>query len=329
MYIHTRCQVTAPDSNAHSYAVNRGGMTAGDSIKNTITYVLLLVIIVGVYFFTDKNAVEETKPDLEMPSPALGKVVATAIHQAVTDPYFAPLEKLAQFLSADPQHDMVTIDQMSSWAPDDEFPICFVWDTDGNKIEVNNAASAWAMDEVVSRVRQAMFRDNPRGLLFINTFIVENEKYWLGFVKVPKQSSDPNQMVGVFFSMDRYLSEDAPRLIDNVVSRRRFPLVQFQLNDKPIHNEKDGDICFRILDNKGEEYFQSGRTFDPEKMIYSESTYYPNPIVCLQQGWDLQVFSSNAVQGSESDADDKGRNVIFIIAIVLISIVYWGGIRKG
>ncbi|HHE47192.1 MAG TPA: hypothetical protein ENL08_05790 [Bacteroidetes bacterium] len=299
------------------------------TFRRVFAFILLLTVIIGLYLLTGKR-IEEEKPkaDLDTPSPALGRTVATAIHQAVTDPYFAPLEKLAQYLSDNPQCDMVTIDQMTKWALDDAFPTCFVWDADGSRIEVDNAASPWAIEQAVKIVRQCLYRKNPRGLLFVETFRAENEKYWLGFLKVPVSAPEPTQIAGVFFSMDRYIEEDVPRFIDGLVSRRRFPLVSFQLNDPPMHNEPDGDISFRILDEKGGIYFQHGREFDEGKMIYAESIWYPKPIVCMQEGWDLQVFSSNAVASGEPEGNRTSAVVILIAALILASLFYWWGIHQ-
>ncbi len=286
-------------------------------------------MIGGLYILTGQIPErEEPQADLDTPSPALGRAVATAVHQAVTDPYFAPLEKLAEYLSEDPDRDMVTIDQMTKWAPDDRFPICFVWEADGSRIEVDNPASPWALEKVVEIARQCVYKDNPRGLLFIKTFNVQGEKYWLGFLKVPKHAEEPTQMVGVFFSMDNYIREDVPRMIDKLVSRRRFPLVPFQLNDPPMQKEPDGDISFRILDKSGSVYFQRGRTFEQAKMIYAESIWYPKPIVCMQEGWDLQVFSSNAVTPEEEGRRNRKSWIEYIIALMAVTFLYWWGLSS-
>ncbi len=263
---------------------------------------------------------------LDIPSPALGQAVANAVHQAVTDPYFVPLERLTDYLTEDSSHDMIPIDMISKWTLDDRFPTCFTWDCEDGKLQVDKGASAWVLEEVVSRAREGLYMDNPRGLLYINTFIVEGEKYWLGFLKVPLQSEDPSQMAGVFFSMDRYLAEYAPRIIDKLVTRRRFPLVQFQCDVKPIHKEPDGDICIRILDVKGGVYLQRGRTFDADKMIYAESDWYPKPIVCMMEGWDLQVFSANAASSEEKAQSGRWLLVVFIVTAVLMTLFYWVGV---
>jgi hypothetical protein len=272
--------------------------------------------------------VEKQSIELDAPSPALGKAVATSVHQAVTDPYFRPLEKLAEYMGGNPDCDMITIEQMTKWAPDNEFPTCFVWDTDGSRMEVDNAASPWAMEMVVEQIRVGMEKENPRGLLYISTFQVEGEKYWLGYLKIPRLSDDPTQIAGVFFCMDRYLNDDVPRLIDELVSRQRFPLVDFQLNDLPQHGESDGSISIRILNEKGKIYFQHGRNFDEKQMIYSESRWYPNPIVCMQEGWDLQVFSANATPQEEAENKQGIYWGAFILTMVLVSLLYWLGVSR-
>jgi hypothetical protein len=263
----------------------------------------------------------------------LGKVVATAIHQTVTDPYFKPLEKLADYLNQNPECDMISIEQMTRWSIDDELPTCFVWDTDGTNFLLSHGASPWALEMITDwalemiteKLREGILRENPRGLLYINTFRVEAENYWLGFMKVPKRAEEPTQMAGVFFSMDRYLDTYVPRLIDEMTSRQRFPLVSFQLNDPPMHGENDGLISFRILDKKGNTYLQRGRTFTEDKMIYSESKWFPKPIVAMQEGWDLQVFSTNTVPQQDNTKDNKMRDGIFITLLVVITLLFWWG----
>jgi len=302
-------------------------ITEHPTFRRLTAYFGILIVMTSLFLLTGLPKTSEKKSlDLDAPSPALGKTVATAVHQSVTDPYFSPLEKLADFLRDNPDCDMVTIEQMTKWAPDNEFPTCFFWDTDGSRMEVDNAASPWAMEMVVEQIRVGMEKENPQGLLYISTFQAEGEKYWLGYLKVPRQSTDPTQVVGVFFSMDRYMKEDVPRLIDELVLRRRFPLVDFQLNDPPLHSELDGSISLRILNEKREVYFQRGRNFDEKQMIYSESRWYPTPIVCMQKGWDLQVFSANVIPQDETENNRGERWIAFIIAVLLIKILYWWGV---
>ncbi|NQU05212.1 MAG: hypothetical protein HQ568_03900 [Calditrichaeota bacterium] len=268
---------------------------------------------------------EKDDIELDTPSPALGKAVATTIHQTVTDPYFKPLEELADYLTQHPECDMISIEQMSKWSIDDELPTCFVWDTDGSNFKLSHGASPWALEMVTEKLRECVLRENPRGLLFINTFRANGENYWLGFMKVPKRADSPTQMAGVFFSMDRYLDTFVPRLIDEMSTRQRFPIVSFQLNDPPMHGEDDGDIAFRILDKRGNTYLQRGRTFAEDKMIYSESKWFPRPIVAMQEGWDLQIFSANAVPQQDDDKDNKMRDGMFIVLLVIVSLLYWWG----
>ncbi len=280
-------------------------------------------------FYVRALAGPEPKPDLDTPSPALGRAVATAVHQAVTDPYFAPIEKLARYLAENPDRDEVSVDQLTKWAPSGRLPTCFIWSARSGELQIDQPASPWVLEMVVERLRQGLIQPNPRGLLYINTFQVEGERFWLGFIRVPVRSDEPRQMAGVFFSIDRYLSEYVPLLIDELTGRSRFPIVPFQRDDPPIHGERDGDICIRILDAQGGIYLQHGRTFDPARMIYSESRWYPNPIVCLQEGWDLQVFSANAVPPQDGSARRRTANIALVAALVLVTVFYWWGASRS
>jgi len=287
-------------------------------------------VVAGTHrFYVRALAGLEPKPDLDTPSPALGRAVATAVHQAVTDPYFAPIEKLARYLAENPDRDEISVDQLTKWAPSGRLPTCFIWSTRSGELQIDQPASPWVLETVVERLRQGLIQPNPRGLLYINTFQVEGEEFWLGFIRVPVRSDESRQMAGVFFSIDRYLSEYVPLLIDELTGRSRFPIVPFQRDDPPIHGERDGDICIRILDAQGGIYLQRGRTFDPARMIYAESRWYPNPIVCLQEGWDLQVFSANAVPPQDGSARRRMANIALVAALVLVTVFYWWGASRS
>ena len=262
---------------------------------------------------------------MDTPSPSLGKAVATAVHQALTDPYFAPLERLAAYLRENPDSDRVTLEQLVRWSPDDRLPTCFVWDPGSDHIGFSEPSSPWALEEVVNRLRQGMFKSNPRGLLMVDTFSVEEDRYWLGFLKVPLQSEAPSMLAGVFLNIDDYLAEDAPRQITKLTDRRRFPSFELQRNEPPLHNEPDGDLSFRILNQEGEVYYQHGRMFEPTQMIYSESRYYPNPIVALQEGWDLQVFSSKVVKPADRERQVRRAGWGVLGALLVIGLAYWWG----
>ena len=266
---------------------------------------------------------------LDTPSPALGKAAATAVHQALTDPYFAPLERLAAYLHENPKSDSISLELMVRWSIDDQFPTCFVWDVRTEHLEFSQPSSPWALEEVVSRLRQGMLRDNPRSLLMVDTFSVDGERYWSGFLKVPLSGYPLTMMAGVLVNMDDYLEEDAPRLIGKFTERRRFPLFELQRNDPPLHGEPDGDLAFRILDGKGNIYFQQGRDFNPEQMIYSESQYYPNPIVAMQEGWDLQVFSSKAVKPLAHSLMVRRTSWRLAGVLLLVGLFYWWGGTRG
>ncbi len=293
---------------------------------------MILGTIVGVQWYLIGILVPpRPKPDLETPTPRLGQVVATAIHQAVTDPYMAPLEGLARYLSENPDRSDISIQMMTKWAPDDQMPICFTWNADGGGLQLDHPASPWALEEVVSRLRQGMMMENPHGDLYVDTFEAQRERYWLGFLRVPARPSRPRQMIGVVFSIDRYLSEDVPRFIDRLIDRNRFPLFRFQKTSEPLAGETEGDISIRILRGDGEVYFQRGRNFDPRKLIYSESQWYPHPIVCMQRGWDLQVFSTRAAAPDRSDRMRSAGYRLTALMVALVTLFYWWGswVRRG
>lgn len=288
-----------------------------------------MALITGIYLSSGSSEDPEMRMDLDTPSPALGEAVANSIHQALTDPYTLPLEKLAQYLTEDIQHDMITIDQLNRWTQDDYFPICFIWDCDGSRIQVDKGASPWVLERILTIVREGLLVENPDGLPFINSFEVQGEKYWLGFLIVPLLTDEPNQVAGVFFSIESYLAEHVPRLIDNLVKRRYFPLVDFQRDDQYDFDVPDGDISFRILDEKGELFLQRGRTFDEDKLIYASSQWYGERIVCLKRGWDLQVFSVNAGLMKTDSTKRRVGILMYISSLVLGSLFYWIGIGKG
>ena len=114
-------------------------------------------------------------------------------------------------------------------------------------------------------------------------------------------------------------------MVDNVVLRPRFPLVPFQQTPPLDMRREEGHIALRILDENGEVYLQRGKDFKDENLIYSESQWYPNPIVCMQRGWDLQVFSAAPKPETGGELDQKEQLAIMIVSIILISIIYWVG----
>jgi hypothetical protein len=267
--------------------------------RKIIANLIIVALIAGLTLFLGHRS-KGGKLELDTPSPALGKTIATAIHEAVTDPYFAPLEKLGAWMEANPGRDRIGVDMLTKWAPDDEIPACFVWETDGSKLQLDHPADPDLLERLTQRLKESLGRPNPDQLLHIASVKVNGERFWIGFVGLPAGSASPVQVAGVYFSMDEYLRRAVPRLVNAVADRARFPLVNFQHNDPPIHGEIDGDISIRILDKSGEVFYQRGRTFDPDKMLYSESRYYPKPIVAMQEGWDLQVFSSKVKSEGEA-----------------------------
>ncbi|NQU06400.1 MAG: hypothetical protein HQ568_09930, partial [Calditrichaeota bacterium] len=55
----------------------------------------------------------------------------------------------------------------------------------------------------------------------------------------------------------------------------------------------------------------------------------PKPIVAMQEGWDLQVFSANAVPQEDDERANKIRDGMFLTLLVIISLLYWWGGRKS
>ena len=213
-------------------------------LLHRITAYLLLIAAIIISFFLI-NPVEKQasdSPDIDSPSPALGRAVATGIHQVVTDPYLVPIENLSEYLAANPDRQEISVDLLTKWASDLQFPTCFVWDAVRGGMQIDHPSSPWAMEAIVEQLDEGLITDNPRGQLFISVFKVEGEKYWLGYLPVPGGFSRVRQMAGVFFSIDKYLERDVPRLIDEMVSRSRFPLVPFQRDMEPIYGENDGHI---------------------------------------------------------------------------------------
>ncbi len=170
--------------------------------------------------------------------------------------------------------------------------------------------------------------DNPEGLIYIRKLRIEGDYYWLGFVKVPLLSVEPDQVAGVYFDIDEYLEKHVPRLIDQVITRDRFPLFRLQKTGRLMPGEIEGDIAIRIIDDKGEVYFQRGNVFDPESMIYSESQWYKDPIVCLKRGWDMQIFSSNQANQPSPDKIREWGYWFIVLSLALVTLFYWWGVRS-
>ncbi len=271
------------------------------------------------------NFESEEKEELELdsPSPALGRMIATAIHQVVTDPYLDPLEKLSQYLASDHSKTDLRVDLLTKWATDYEMPTCFVHDLLMGTTQIDHPASPWVLEEIVNKISIDLQQKNSNNLISVSTFVIDDEKYWLGFTRVPYNSTKPRQIAGVFFSIDSYLDSYVPRLINEMVNRTRFPIVEFQQNNTMNRNKVDGAIGFRILMSDNSEYFQQGRTFDSNKMIYAESQYYPEPVVCMQRGWDLQVFSSNVIANTEEDSIQINPLLLLLIELTLVTVLYW------
>jgi len=271
----------------------------------------------------------EEKPDLEAPATALGQAVATTIHQAVTDPYFAPLEHLVRYLNQNPSTTEIPLELMTKWAPDDEFPTCFVLDVKREHWQIDKPSSPWVLEGILDFLRQGRSMNPTPGKVSITTLKIEGETWWIGYLRVPPDNYSPNQIAGVFFSIDEYLAKDVPRLIDAVVDRPRFPVVPFQKTAPSLDlKTMDGYISFCILDDNGEVYLRRGRNFNPKQMIYSEKLWYDQTVVCLQSSWDLQIFSAK-YHPPEPFHPAKGREaIVLFITWLLASAVYWGAVGK-
>lgn len=299
-------------------------------MRRIIGFFLIIGLITGAHLVLVKHLSRPApEPGLNLPSPALGQAIATTFHQALTDPYFAPLENLVRYLNENPGIRDISIDVLTKWALDDKFPTCFVLDVKKEGWEIDHPTSLWVLDEILSCLRTGMLSSRKKGSLSVVTPEIEGETWWLGYIRIPPDAHMPDKIAGVFFSIDRYLAEDVPRFVDNVATRSRFPMVPFQQTAPVDMSRMDGHISIRILDDNGEVYLQRGRSFDPENLIYSELQFYQRPIVCMQQGWDLQVFSTNAKQKVDESSWKKGTVAITIITVLLISLVYWFGTRAG
>lgn len=293
-------------------------------IRRLFGFILILAVLVSVemYIIMDMEP-EPPEVDLNTPSPALGQAVATAIHQAVSDPYFVPLEKIGILLNSKPGTKNISLDMLTKWAPDDQIPTCFVYDVKNRDWQIDHPTSPWILEALLDYVNLEIGSEGNDGKVSITTLKAEGETWWLGYIRIPPDWKNPNQVAGVFFSMDQYIARDVPRLVDNVVMRTRFPLVPFQ-QTPPIDMRRDeGHISVRILNEEGEIYMQRGRDFNDEDLIYSESKWYPNPIVCMQRGWDLQVFSTASEPEVDEPSTHKMRWVIMVLSIVLVSGIYW------
>lgn len=289
---------------------------------------LLIVAIIFSLAMISGQRHETSEPSLDTPSPALGKVIATAFHQALSDPYFAPLEKLTAYLDRHPGMSAISVDMLSKWAPDDEIPTCFVWNTDGSKLQLDHGADPEVIDGVLKHLRDGLAKVNTNQLLYLKFLRVNGEKYWLGFIRIPLGSANPTQMAGAFFSMDHYIESDVPRLINEMINRPRFPLTTFQADSKLLGEPDGSHLSMRILKENGDVYFQRGRTFDQTSLIYAESQYFPKPIVAMMEGWDLQIFSANVSAKPASDSSLL-HWILYGFAALIMSIIWWVGTRPN
>jgi len=288
-----------------------------------------LAAIIAVLFlvgFVLKPKLTSEPLGIDTPSPALGKIIATAVHQTLSDPFFAPLEKLTTFLDRHPGMEAVSVDLLTKWAPDDDIPTCFVWNTDGSRLQLDHETDPDVIDGVLKLLREGVMKANPNQLLYLKYLKIKGEKFWVGFIRIPLGTSDPTQMAGAIFSLDRYIERDVPRLLSEMLDRPRFPLANFQTDSKLLGDPVGSHLSMRILRDDGEVYFQRGRNFDPATMIYAESQFFPKPIVAMMEGWDLQVFSINVV-APKSDNSTIRYWGIYGITAFLVSLLWWIGTK--
>lgn len=291
--------------------------------RRIIGSIVILTVLAATALFTEHRS-EPVEMRLDTPSPALGKVIANEVHQTLSDPYLLPLEKLVQTLGRFPGTSDISVDMLTRWCSDDELPTCFVWNTTGNRFQIDRSTDRELIDQIIEHLQEGLNRGNTRQLLSINTIRYKGEKFWLSYLGLPIGAPAPVQIAGAFFSVDRYLESDAPRLLNEMINRPRFPLVDFQADSRFLGEVDNSHLSLRIVKGNGDVYFQRGRTFDKEKLIYAESQYFRTPVVALMEGWDLQVFSANANPALVTDSPLK-RRLFFGGAALIISLIWWMG----
>ena len=293
-------------------------------MKRIIGFILLLATISGtLYLYYQQVKPRDSVPDLSTPSPLLGQTVANALHQAMSDPYLLPFEKAIRYLNRNPESTYIDLSQLSSWVDDDEFPTFFTFEIEIDKFSFDKPTSAWAVDAVKSELYRKVYSTKLAHSPRIVILDFDGERWWMGAIVVSDGLHSAPEVVGAFFNLDTYLKEHVPRFIDNVVKRKRFPLISFQTSEL-LGGVNSGQIAIRILDDQKSVYLQRGHNFEPELLIYAESKWYDNTVVCLNAGWDLQVFSVTPMT-EEDIAPNLERNLLLLLIIMLglISLIYW------
>jgi len=293
-------------------------------VKRIIGYVLLLTTVTGTYYLLPpQDKLSETQPDLTTPSPLLGQTVANALHQAMSDPYLIPLERAVEYLNRNPVNNSIELSMLAGWAIDAEFPTFFTYNYNSTRFSYDKPTSLWAIDKIKTELYRKIFnRGNSRNYI-IDILEIEGKRWWIGAINIPDHSNVRSEIIGVIFNIDSYLKEHIPRFIDKVVLKKRFPLVSFQTSSFE-GSLAEGNIAIRILDDQKRTYLQRGHNFEPEFLIYAESQWYDNTVVCLNKGWDLQIFSSVPMAAAKTEhVSDKKRIIMLSIMLGLISIIYW------
>jgi len=293
-------------------------------LKRIIGFMLLIVTITGTFYsYYQQVKPRDPVPDLSTPSPLLGQTVANALHQAMSDPYLVPFERAVQYLNSNSGHEYIELSKLTYWASDNKFPTFFTFEIELDKFSFDKATSAWAVDAVKKELYRKVYAKKLAHSPKIVFLEIEGERWWMGSIVVSDGSQSAPEIIGAFFNVETYLNEHIPRFIDTVVKRKRFPLISFQTSEL-FGGLNRGQIAIRILDDQKRVYLQRGYNLDADLLIYAESKWYDNTVVCLNTGWDLEVYSVNPMtKGDPRHGLEPSMLVLFLIMLGLISLIYW------
>lgn len=293
-------------------------------MKRIVGYLLLLATItIAFYLSFEQEKPEKTALNLRTPSPLLGQTIANALHQAMSDPYLVAFERAMEFLSSNSDATYIELSRFADWAPDSQFPTFFTFNSQTGNFSFDKPTSAWAADGVKSELYRKSYTTKLGQPIRIVILDIQGQRWWMAAIVVSDGSQAEPEVIGAFFNIDNYLKEHIPRFIDNVVQRKRFPLIPFQTSSLSGNLSK-GQISIRILDNKKRVYLQRGNNFEPDLLIYAESKWYDNTVVCLNTGWDLQIFSTVPMIIVEKEPNlSRNRLILMITILGIISLVYW------
>ena len=293
-------------------------------MRQIVGFILILsATTLGFYLVFELERPVDSGLDLSTPSPLLGQTIANALHQAMSDPYLVPFERAVEFLINNPGSAHIELSQFTDWAIDNRFPIFFSFESEIDKFSYDKPTSAWAVDAVKNELYRKPYRKKLEPGVKIVILEIEGKRWWMGAIVVSDGSQTSPQVIGAFFDIDNYLREHIPRFVDKVVLRKRFPLVSFQSSS--LSSEiTSGQFSIRILDEQNKVYLQRGYNFEPDSLIYAESNWYDNTVVCLNTGWDLQVFSTVPLTLNEKEQMPyRNRLIIMLTMLGLTSAFYW------